>query len=108
MTYVLAKQTKYRPRYSNAKIDMSLFQQIEGSNDYSNIGTGTGLNYNSLINKLFGTTENVLVAIFGKGDKYRALALQEINEQQQKTTYVLWAVIGILLVMGIILILRKK
>lgn len=96
-------------RYSNATVDLGLFTQLPGSDDYSSVGaSGAGFNPSSLIEKGLGTVENIVTSLWGKGDKYRVQALQYLNEEQKKTTYILWAIIGIVLVLAVILVFKKK
>ena len=81
---------------------------------YSNadgLGTGTsgsGIDWGGIINTGIRAVEGTLLGIFGKGDKYQLLAQQRINDEQRKTTMILWAIIGIVLVVGAIILIRKK
>ena len=70
--------------------------------------SGLGFNPYELINTGLGTIENIVTSIWGKGDKYKVQALQYLNEEQKKTTYILWAIIGIVLVLALILVFKKK
>ena len=72
-----------------------------------NSGSGK-FNWLELINTGIGATESVLLGILGKGDKYQAQALATINEEQKKTTYILWAIIAIVLVLAAFVIIKKK
>lgn len=102
-------QPYIKTRYSNATVDLGLFNQLPGSDDYSSIGSsGSGFNPSSIINTGLSTIENIVTSIWGKGDKYKVQALQYLNEEQKKTTYILWAIIGIVLVLAMILIFKKK
>ena len=95
-----------RPRYSNeGTTDQG---GLPGGNSGSS-STGSGVfDWGSFINNLVGTAGGVLTSIFGKGDKYVVSAQNQIIEQQRKTTTILWAVIGLMAVLGVVLVIRKN
>lgn len=110
-------QPYIKTRHSNA----SPFVDLGIGGDYSDVNThqtytysqgsgssGLGFNPYKLINTGLGTIENIVTSIWGKGDKYKVQALQYLNEEQKKTTYILWAIIGIVLVLALILVFKKK
>lgn len=107
-------------RYSNlspANYDVGSFGSFGGIGGLSvgNSGTGatgsgifSGSDITGLINTGLNTIENVVTGLWGKGDKYKVQALQMLNEEQKKTTYILFAIIGVVLVLAAFLIIRKK
>lgn len=87
-TNLVGKSGGYKPRYSNA-------DGWWGNGGSEVVSTG------------ITTTGSVLSSIFGSGDKYRANALEIINDQQRKTTAILWVVIGLMAALGVVLLIRK-
>ena len=82
-------------------------EELGLSDDNDSSSSASGLFNWGIVDKLITTTGTVLSNIYGTGDKYRASALQEINEQQQKTTAILWVVIGLMAALGVVLLIRK-
>lgn len=58
-------------------------------------------------NGLAGTIGSIIQSIFGKSDQYVAESYKLMYENQQKTTMVLWVVIGLMLALGVVLLIRK-
>ena len=108
-----------KPRYSNYTVDPSLFVDLGSTGDQTNLpanyfqsqtgSNGSGLfDASSLIGKGLDVIQNIAVSIWGKGDKYRAQALQYINDEQKKTSTILWVIIGLMAVLGAVLLIRKS
>ena len=123
-----AKYTKsgaIRPRYSNAGVS-GMFVEIPGSNDYTELpasyysggglsggqsgsgSTGSGTwNWNSFWSDLTGLGNTFISSYWNKGSDVQAAANYELYKESQKTTYILWAVIGLMLALGVVLLIRK-
>ena len=99
-----------RKRYSDYDAS-GVFQTIPGSSDYTELPasyySGASSSTSGLISSGINAARDVLVSIFGKGDKYQVQALQLLNEEQRKTTYILWAIIGLVAAVGTVLLIKK-
>lgn len=108
------------PRYSNldpGNYNVGSFGSYGGLGGLSGGSSGTGASgsglfsgadITGLINSGLSTIENVTLGLWGKGDRYKVQALQMLNAEQKKTTYILFAIIGVVLVLAAFLIIRKK
>ena len=45
--------------------------------------------------------------IFGKSDKYTSQMYASMYKEQQRTTTILWVVIGLMVALGVVLLIRK-
>lgn len=98
-----------KARYSNADLT-GVFQQLPGSSDYENVPANyySGASSTSgLISSGISAVKDVLLGLFGKGDKYQVQSLKYLIEEQQKTTYILWAIIGLVAVVATVLLIKK-
>lgn len=84
-------------------VDTGLSGGLSASSSGSGVFDPTGL-----INNALNSISNVAVAIWGKGDKYRAQALQYINDEQSRTTKILWAVVAIMIIVAAIILIKKS
>lgn len=108
-------------RYSNFGTS-GLFQDLGTGGDYSDIdshqtyhadGTpASGSDWTAEdTTKTIGTVssliQNVVNAIFGRSDQYRADALNQMYTQEKRSNTILWVVIGLVLALGVFLVVRK-
>ncbi len=60
-----------------------------------------------VINTGASLIQNVVNAIFGRSDQYRADALNQMYTQEKRSNTILWVVIGLVLALGVFLVVRK-
>ena len=123
-----AKYTKsgaIRKRYSNAGVS-GMFVELPGSDDYSELpanyynsgglsggqsGSGTtgsgAFDWNNFFNGITHVGETFISSYWNKGSDVQASANYQLYKESQKTTYILWAVIGLMLALGVVLLIRK-
>lgn len=83
-----------------------LNKEVKPYRRYSNDSTTfdwSKLDYKGVLDSITGMFSN----IFGKGDKYAAMAYQKMYDQQKQTNVILWVVIGLVVALGVVLIVRK-
>lgn len=78
----------------------------------SGLGTQSGgsgiFNWNNLVDGIVDIGKTFVSSFWNKGDAATANALNEMYNEQKKTTYILWAIIGIVLVLAAVVIIKKK
>ena len=111
------KSGAIKPRYSNydpyvigAPTASDLGLSGTGlSGGASSLSSGSGMfDATGLINSALNALSSTAIAIWGKGDKYRVQALQYINDEQSRTTRILWLVVGLILIVGAVILIRKS
>ena len=108
----LRKDIRRYRRYSNAStVDLDQFKRLEDSDDYSNLSdapSSSSFDWNNFLNSLFGSASSVLTSIYGKGDTWRANAVEWQLNQEKRTNAILWVVIGLMVALGVYLVIRKN
>lgn len=110
MKPIITKSGVIKPRYSNYYSDEMIGAPSASDLGLPSGGSGSGLfnsSATSWINSLIDAMSTTAQSIWGKGDKYRVQALQYINDEQSKTTKILWVVIGLMIVVGAVVLIKK-
>lgn len=110
MKPVKTKSGTIKPRYSNYDpADIGVISAGDLGLTSGSSTSGSGLfDATGFLNNLINALSNTATSIWGKGDKYRVQALQYIQDEQSKTTKILWAVVGLMVVVGAIVLIRKS
>lgn len=112
----LNKEVKAYHRYSNGTVvdTGNMFQQLPGSDDYSNLSdapssgsSSSSFDWGSILNNFINGTTSVLNSMFGRSDAYKAQAYESMYKESQRTNTVLWVIIGLIVALGVVLVLRK-
>lgn len=108
-------------RYSNALPFQDLgtggsYSDVETHQEYNADGTlasgsgssGSGaFDWGGFATGLISAGTTVVTSVFGKGDKYRADATEQMYRQEKQTNTILWVVIGLVVALGVFLLIRK-
>lgn len=71
--------------------------------------SGSGMfDWNNLVDGIVDIGKTFVSSFWNKGDAATANALNEMYDEQKKTTYILFGIIGIVLVLAAVVIIKKK
>lgn len=105
-------------RYSNYPdyTVSGVFQEIPGSNDYSNLSeapstpagsSSSGFDWGNFFSNLFSSATSITTSIWGHNNQWQTQAYNTMYQQERRTNTILWVVIGLVVALGLFLVIRK-